>query len=162
MNKQLKIRVNNNQIRIGYIQITNFQLFFVPGTNAEPHRITLAAAVFEPITKSFPRAPTIQTSPSRGCPGRNPRFACGDRHRRAGNYGVILFLHALRVNLYQALGTGRNKVSHRSYWNSRSLFRASRKSAPRTLWIALVCATAIRPSPRKTRALPLFFPPSSP
>lgn len=49
-------------------------------------------------------------------------------------------MHALRVNLYQALGTGCNKVSHRSYWNSRSLFRASRKSAPRTLWIALVCA----------------------
>lgn len=42
----------------------NFPTTFRPWENAESRRITLAAAVFEPITKSLPRAPTMQTSPS--------------------------------------------------------------------------------------------------
>lgn len=98
--------------------------------------ITMAGSVFgpqRPITKCFPRA-VIRTSPrTRGGPGRNPCFARA--YGRAGNYGVILFLHALRVNLYQAQGTRCNKVS--PFLLEFSLvFRACRKSAPRTLWIA--------------------------
>ena len=56
-------------------------------------------------------------------------------YRRPGNYDVILFLHALRVNLYQALGTRCNKVSPLLLEFSLVL-RTCRKSAPRTLWIA--------------------------
>lgn len=120
-------RNSNFKLMVKMLKINFWPTFLyanIPARHGQHFRITMG------ITTYFPRDDTNVSF--------NPVSARA--YRRPGNYGVILFLHALRVNLYQAQGTSCNKVSP-FVLDFSLLFRAPRKSTTRTLWIARLPAS---------------------